>query len=143
MGRLRCVVDTNVLISAALLPDRTPAHAVGWVLRHGVLLASEATFRELDGRLRRPKFDRYLDDEDREAYLALIREASLFVTVHEAVRASPDPTDDAFLDLAVSGGADCILTGDTRHLPPLHPFRGIPILTPAQFVESVRHRDRG
>jgi predicted nucleic acid-binding protein len=44
-----------------------------------------------------------------------------------------DPTDDKFLELAVSGNADLILSGD-KDLLTLHPFRGIPIVTPAAFV---------
>jgi uncharacterized protein len=40
------------------------------------------------------------------------------------------------LELAVASKASCIVTGDKKHLIPLHPFRGIPILTPADFLKN-------
>lgn len=131
MNRPRCVVDTNVLISAALVPTGTPRRVVAWIIEHGTLVASEETLEELESRLHRRKFDRYLDEEKREVYLALIREASSPVEVSEAVEVSADPDDDKFLALALSAEADCIVSGDARHLLPLHPFRGISILRPA------------
>lgn len=137
MSRLRVVADTNALISAALNPDGTPRNALNWIIRYGVLLASEATFDEFQSRFQNPKFDRYLKGGGRERYLALIREASSFVEVDEAVSASLDPADNMFLELALDGRADCIVSGDRRHLLPLHPFRGISILTPAEFMNSA------
>jgi predicted nucleic acid-binding protein len=53
--------------------------------------------------------------------------------ITERIVACRDPTDDKFLELAVSGNADLILSGD-KDLLTLHPFRGIPIVTPAAFV---------
>jgi len=55
------------------------------------------------------------------------------VMITERIVACRDPTDDKFLELAVSGNADLILSGD-KDLLTLHPFRGIPIVTPAAFV---------
>ena len=55
--------------------------------------------------------------------------------ITERIVACRDPTDDKFLELAVSGNADLILSGD-KDLLTLHPFRGIPIVTPAAFVSG-------
>lgn len=57
------------------------------------------------------------------------------------VRACRDPKDDKFLSLAVSGGADLILTGD-KDLLDLHPFRGIAIVSPQQYLASIAERAR-
>lgn len=133
----RCVVDTNVLISAVLTRDGKPNQAVRETLLHGVLLATVDTLRELETRLERTKFERYLTHADREAYLALIQGAAHLVEITELVEASRDPDDDKFLALAVSGNADVIISGD-KDLKVLHPFRGIPILTPAEFLEDYR-----
>jgi len=57
------VVDTNVLINAALSSQSVPAQRVNSVLEHASLLFSRATFEELETRLWRPKFDRYIDTE--------------------------------------------------------------------------------
>ena len=102
MTRPRCVLDTNVLISAALSPTGTSRQALLWIVAHGTLLMSEETLAELESRLARTKFERYLDGEDRLAYLALIREAATFVRITETVQASPDPDDDKFLSLSLS-----------------------------------------
>lgn len=58
------------------------------------------------------------------------------VTITESIAACRDATDDKFLELAVSGHADCILSGDADLLV-LNPFRGIPIINPATFVQGA------
>ena len=57
-----------------------------------------------------------------------------FVTITEAVQACRDPSDDKILELAVNGRADYIITGDDDLLV-MNPFRGIPIIRPAEFLE--------
>jgi uncharacterized protein len=59
------------------------------------------------------------------------------VTISERITACRDPTDDKFLELAVSGDADLIVSGDADLLA-LDPFRGIPIITPAIYVERTK-----
>ncbi len=58
------------------------------------------------------------------------------VTIIEPIVACRDPTDDKFLELAVNGQADFIVSGDADLLV-LNPFRGIPILSPATFVQGA------
>jgi uncharacterized protein len=131
MPDLRCVVDTNVLISALLFEQSKPGQAVFRVLEHGKLLLSFPVLREIDEVLRRPKFDAYVLPEERERFLVdLVREAVL-VEVSETVRACRDPRDDKFLDLALAGTASYLISGDPDLLA-LHPFREIPILTPGE-----------
>ena len=55
---------------------------------------------------------------------------------HRAHRRLPRSEDDKFLELAVNGQADLIVTGDADLLA-LNPFRDIPIVTPAVFVQGV------
>ncbi len=61
--------------------------------------------------------------------------AAELVTIAERVAACRDPSDDKFLELAVNGKADVIVSGD-RDLRDLNPFRGIRIMTPADFVKG-------
>lgn len=131
-----CVVDTNVLISAALSPEGKPNRALRYVISEGTLLASNATFDEFSTRIRRPKFFRYLREEDREDYIALIRSVSRLVEPAERIRECRDPQDNKFLELAVAGHADAIVTGD-EDLLVMHPFRGISIVAPAAFLALV------
>ena len=51
----------------------------------------------------------------------------------ETVRECRDPKDDKYLELAAGGGADVIVSSDVRHLLSMHPWRGIPIFSPADF----------
>ena len=132
---LRTVLDTNVVVSAALLPRSTPRQAFSHVLEHGTLLISMATVAELNGVLHRPRFDTYLREEERIEFLAtLVRESDL-VEVTEVVNACRDPSDNKFLELAVSGAATHIISGDDDLLA-LHPFRGIAILSAQDFLEQ-------
>ena len=71
----------------------------------------------------------------------ILRDATL-VEIVELVRACRDAKDDKFLELAVNGGAHCLVSGD-QDLLVLHPFRGVSILTPAQFVELLLSQPQG
>ena len=91
---------------------------------------------ELNDVLGREKFNRYLTEAERERFLrSLLREARL-IEIREKVQACRDPKDDKFLELAVNGGADYIVSGD-EDLLVLDPFRGIPILTPDNFLYAL------
>jgi len=132
----RVVIDTSVFISAALQKHGKPRQAVVHAALHGTLLASSATFDELESRLRRSKFDPYVSPEEREEFLDWLSSLFLFIPVTETITACRDPKDDIFLELAVSGQADLIISSDNDLLV-LHPFRGIPILKPAAFLDTV------
>jgi putative PIN family toxin of toxin-antitoxin system len=133
-GRRRIVVDSNALISRLLLPDSVAGRAVRKAVEQGQLLVSEASMLELADVLSRPKFDRYLSLEDRQQFLRLLGGIVELVPIVVTIHACRDPKDDKFLDIAVNGGATLILTGD-KDLLALHPFRGIAIMTPAQYLE--------
>ena len=127
------MVDTNVAVSAVLLPRSTPRRAFDQVLEQGTLLVSLATLGELNEVLRRPRFDRYLREEERLEFLATVARESELVGVTAAVTVCRDPRDDKFLELALSGAATHVISGDDDLLS-LHPFRGVAILSPQDFV---------
>jgi len=134
---MRSVVDTNVLVSAAAFPASVPRQAASRVLRQGVLLLSEATLDELREVLSRPKFDRYVSSEDRALFLAQLKGVADIVPIVQLVRECHDPTDNKFLEVALNGRADVIITGDTDLLG-MNPWRGITILSPAHFLGKVK-----
>lgn len=136
MTRARVVVDTNVLISRLLLPASVSARAVRQIVEHSQLLASEATLTELADVLSRDKFDRYVDVSDRQAFFLQLARIVERVPITYLVHGSRDPKDDMFLELAVNGHADYIVSGD-QDLLLLSPFRDIPILNPARYLEQV------
>ena len=132
----RVVVDTNVLISAALRPVGTPRAVVNTIrAARGVLLFSNETLQELHGRLFRPKFDRYVSRAVRSVFLVQLMGVSERASITGAKLGCGDPQDDKFLETAMVGEADCLITGD-RHLLEMTPFRGISILTPAAFLNA-------
>jgi putative PIN family toxin of toxin-antitoxin system len=134
MTRERIVVDTNVFISGLLSSTSPPARVVERAIEHGQLLESAETLRELIETLLLPKFDRYVTRARREALLDRLAPSVEIVEIVQQVRACRDPKDDKFLEVAVNGEADVIVTGD-EDLLSLHPFRNIDILTPAAYLE--------
>ena len=127
------LLDTNILISAALL-SKGPPRAVLDIIRseNGVLLFSDETYGELRSRIVRPKFDRYVGLSGRETYLAQLQAVSEWVSISGAKLGCRDPDDDKLLETALLGQADCLITGD-RDLLAMSPFRRIPISSPAAF----------
>jgi uncharacterized protein len=132
---MRVVVDTNVFVSAALKDKSMPALAVHVVAQRGILLKSIATERQLVEVLARPYFARLIMPAARDWLLELLTTAEL-VTITERVTACRDPTDDKFLELAINGHADIVVSGDADLLA-LNPFREISIVTPAIFVQGA------
>lgn len=136
---MRLVVDTNILISAALKSDSAPRHAFRWIERNGLVLKSSATEQELFRTLAKPKLAEFLRDGEFIARLTRLILAAESVAVVEQIHACRDPDDDKFLELAVNGRADMIVSGDAD-LQALHPFRGIPIVGPAAFIQGVENQ---
>lgn len=133
---MRVVLDTNVFVSAALKQKSMPGMAALLIERRGGLLKSLATEQQLVEVVARPYFNSLIDPDTRAWLRKLMGEAEL-VTITERVVACRDPTDDKFLELAVNGHADLIVTGDNDLLA-LNPFRDIPIVTPAVFVQALQ-----
>jgi len=136
MTPARLVLDTNVLLSATLRLGSTPHRALLKARMEAELLASEETLAELYRVLMRPKFDRNVDRELRESLFLEYSRQCTMIEIPTPIRACRDPRDDKFLEVAVHGRAELIVTGDADLLA-LHPFQGIAVLSPAAFLELV------
>lgn len=130
---MRVVVDTNVLISAALKEGTPPETTVHRAVADHMLLKSALTERELFGTLDRPRLAPLIPPRFRD-WLREPMAAAELVAITERIAACRDPKDDKFLELAVNGHTDVIVTGDADLLA-LNPFRDIPIITPAVFLQ--------
>jgi len=128
---MRVVVDTNVFVSAALKESSWPGEVIRWLDTSGGLLKGTVTEHQAIEVLQRPYFTPKLPPSYLDNVRRIFSKAEL-ITIVERITACRDPTDDKFLELAVNGRADMIVTGDLDLLV-LHPFRGIPILTPVAF----------
>jgi uncharacterized protein len=138
---MRVVADTNVIVSAFLSAIGAPARLLD-LWRQGVfeLLASEPILAEYRRALAYPKIQarHRLTDEYLDRLISEWRQFIILVEPHEVIGAiSDDPSDNRFLECAVAGGADYVVSGD-RHLLQLQRFRGIEILSPAAFVSVLR-----
>ncbi|UKO99731.1 putative toxin-antitoxin system toxin component, PIN family [Nostoc sp. UHCC 0870] len=131
----RFVCDVNVIISAVLLPGSKPNRALKKAQDLGELLVSESIWLELEQVLARPKFNRYTTPEERNDFLVDLSETVQFIKVTEQINECRDPKDNKYLELAVSGKAECIVTGDDDLLV-LNPWRDIEILTVQEFLAN-------
>ena len=131
------VFDTNVVVSAVLFHQGKPAQAVEAALDSGEFLVSDEIVRELNEVLSRAKFERYASEEDRARFLQSLLQEARLIEVVETVQECRNPKDNKYLEAAVSGNAECVVSGDDDLLV-LHPFREIPILRPREFLDRLQ-----
>ncbi len=136
---MRAVVDTNILVRALIMPQGT----VGPVLlrlRRGeyTLLYAQPLLEELMDVLNRPRIrHKYsLTEDDIQTVVSLILLCGEAVAPEKRITVCRDPRDDKFLEVAVTGKADVIVSGD-QDLLVLNPFAGIPILPPVRYLQML------
>lgn len=134
---MRIVLDTNVLVSAMLSGGGAPDFALQLVLQGAVtLLVDSRILAEYDEVTARSRFG--FDEKERRILLDVL-ERSAEPIVAAPLRVSlPDPDDRVFVEVAIAGNADAIVTGNTRHFIPKKGELGIAVLTPRQLVDRLR-----
>ena len=130
--RVKCVVDTNVLISAALSKD-APFRILEHLIKNNALIFSKDTISELSSRITQSKFDKYVSAEDRETYINNLILSADLVIIDNLIQGCRDRDDDKFLETAVKGDARFIISGD-QDLLTMHRFEGIDIVTVQEFA---------
>ena len=130
--RVKYVVDTNVLISAALTKG-APFRVVEHLIKNNVLIFSKETISELSSRITQSKFDKYVSAEDREAYVNNLILSADLVIIDNLIQGCRDRDDDKILETAVKGDARFIISGD-QDLLTMHRFEGIDIVTVQEFA---------
>ena len=130
------VIDTNVLISAGLLPQSKTAQVLAIAVTHFVIAQNQATWHELETRIAKKKFDNYFGENGRLRHLIKIAQSVQFFQATAEVEVSRDATDDKFIELAIDCGAKIIISGDAD-LKEIKSYRGIEILSPARFFERI------
>ena len=138
-GFRRVVLDTSTLVSAALRVGSTPHQAFALALSMGEVCVSMSTLAELDAVLMRSKFDAYQPPDVRRAFVAMVRKHATLISVSvvdeaKAVSVCRDPKDNQFLSLMLASGADVLVSSDAD-LRSLHPWQGIPVLSPLEFLK--------
>jgi len=132
---MRVVIDTNILVSAFVFRGIKPTKCFQYVLRHGDIIFTNETFSEFKN-IYNHKFGQKISIETRRSVLTVLSKFGRFVDSTVSYEDCRDPKDNMFLEAAVSGKADYIITGD-KDLRVLSPFREIPILSPDEFLSHV------
>ncbi len=129
----RIVFDTNVIVSALMFPRSVPRQAFNLAYSTSQILASTATILELEEVLRRKKFEKYFSIEERVKFVARFFVDAEIIEIREKITACRDHKDDKFLELAINGKANYIITGD-QDLLVLHPFQDIAIISVSDYL---------
>lgn len=133
---MKAVLDTNILVSGVIRPQGNTGLLLQRLRRRDfTALISRATLSELATVLHRPRLRTKYNLTDRRirAVLRVVVLRSELLYPQREIRICRDPKDDIFLEIAVEGKADAIITGDADLLA-LHPFEEIPIVQPTLFL---------
>ena len=136
----KVVLDTNVLASGLIKKDGPPGKILkAW--RKGLfsLVISPNIIEEINRVLREKEFSKrgITDDDVKSLSFALLLNAIVVIPTVKIEVIKEDPEDNKFLECALAGKADYIVSGDKRHLQSLKKFQGIPILSPAKFLSDI------
>ena len=136
----KIVIDTNIVVSALLRAESNPALVISLIMKPDLglcrLLLSEEIFTEYEEVLFRPQFKK-LNAKAVNKLLGHLKKEASWIKPETSINViKEDPADNKFLECAVEGGADYIITGNTRHFPS-QKFRGITILPPAEFLAEI------
>lgn len=136
----RLVVDTNVVVSALIGkgPSRLILESI--LLSKVQLCLSESVFLEYAEVMSRPKFAKHEEFFD-NAHIVLesMRTIALFLEPQHQLDVCVDRDDNKFLELAITGGADFLVTGNLKHFPS-SPFRKVKIVSPAQAANILKSK---
>jgi uncharacterized protein len=130
------VFDATTLVSATFRRDSVPARAVRHGLQTDQVALSEAVLAEVLDVLDRPRLARFVDAELRAELIGQLDALCVLFTPTEAVADCRDAKDDKYLELALAADATAIVSGDTDLLV-LHPWRGVRILRPAEYIAEA------
>jgi putative PIN family toxin of toxin-antitoxin system len=131
----RVVIDTNILVSAAIADHGAPAAVLDLVAAHAATLCvSPPILAEYEGVMLRPKLR--LDPLRVRWLLDLARQEGVLITPAHVLKESPDEADNRFLECAEMTAADFLVTGNIKHFPRW--FKTTRIVTPQQFVALLK-----
>ena len=132
---MRVVVDTNIIVSG-YLGGALEAIIVAWKSGKFTLVVSDAIADEYHEVLKRPKFK--IERAELDDFSALLLDKAEFVSPLETISAIvADPADNKFLEAAVTGKANLIVSGDD-HLLELKTYGEIPIITARDFITRLK-----
>ena len=133
---MKVVFDTNVVASASFWRGAPSDCLAAWAQGRCEAVASPALLAEYHETVEELRLD-----YPRRKYVgwvaALTESAELVFPVERASGATFDPDDEMVLECALAAEADFLVSGDKKHLLALGQFRGIPIVSPAEFLRRL------
>jgi len=136
---MRAVLDTGVLVSALISRQGTTGAVLQALrdARFSAIYSIEMLVEIIDVLGREPFRTKYhIEADDITVLINLVRLRGELVTPGRRIQACRDPNDDKFLEAALAGKADCVVSGDADLLV-LTPFEDIPIMRPAEFLARL------
>jgi uncharacterized protein len=131
---LRLVLDTNIVVSAALKPDGLQRTILLLALMPPArLYVTDAILAEYQSVLARPELR--IRKGLRRQLLQLVRNRSHSVTVSRRLQATKDPDDNKLLECADAARADYLVTGNQRHFPKF--WKRTKVITSREFISIV------
>ena len=136
MGKIKVVIDTNVVISALLFGGLPGELIDRWKSKIIAPLASKEIIEEYIRVLAYPKFELSTQEIEYILYQEILPYFEIVTShPHENI-VHADPKDDKFVHCALSGNAKFIISGDD-HLLSLESFETVRILSPLEFLKKV------
>lgn len=133
---MKVVVDTNVLVAGLLSPFGPPGEIVRMIASGSLSLCWDARIlTEYQDVLSRPKFR--FDQDHVVALLGQVHAQGMTVAGNPLPETLPDFTDQPFLEVALAGQAQCLITGNLKHFP-ASKRQGMTVFSPSQFIEFYR-----
>ena len=133
---MRIVLDTNVLVAGLLSPFGPSGEIVRMISSGRVTLCLDARIlSEYDEVLHRPKFQ--IEEDKIIALLDYIKYRGQTVASASFSNSLPDPDDEPFLEVALYGEAEYLVSGNQAHFPPKL-CQGIKVLSPAEFLKRYK-----
>jgi putative PIN family toxin of toxin-antitoxin system len=130
---MRVVIDTNVMVSGVLNPHGPPGRIVNALLSETItVLHDDRILSEYREVLLRPAFR--FPRSDVEVLLDFVESAGEHVSAEPLTLVLPDPNDLPFLEVATSGNADALITGNIKHFKPRRGRHSVLVTTPADFL---------
>ena len=128
---MKVVLDTNIFISGIFWKGSSNRIITNWKEGKFTLVTSLEAISEVIKILK--DFKIKLSDEMIKEWVDLIVRNSMIVEPKEKISIiKDDPKDNIFIETAVAGNVDYIVSQD-NHLLKLKEFRGIKIITPEEF----------
>lgn len=136
---MRVVIDTNILISALLTPFGNAARILDLALLGELqMIYDDRILSEFRDVLLRPKFD--FEKGDIDELLSYIEAEGVRVTAVPLNETLADEDDLPFIEAAITGMADALITGNKRHFAG-KPAKKIRIMTPDEFLRFWKQRE--